>query len=335
MNTQTVNSATFVAYKNLSSAAVSQGAVFCTACHKAPYAIPHPTNLNAGVSCAKCHTDPLGQNTGTSDAHGIQPIPRCVDCHAVAQAQVAPGLVNDNNGVRSITQEFTKWSHHVTGATLNDAHCAACHLEGTVNGTEIAVDSTKHMVDGIIHLRNAHDDSDMAWDPAAPNHTTMDNFCMSCHSGTGATSAMSGQIQAFINTNGIAAPGKTASASNPFGDTISNRYDKLQRPAVTNVDSQFNTSNNSHHGVKGPRYSGRTRNLAGPRTIASPATFANNSSAVLKGKRSTMFDAGNLNQLYTPLSNTGGEVAPRRTRPRVDCDGDARCCQADREGVCD
>jgi GH24 family phage-related lysozyme (muramidase) len=322
----TVNPATFVTLRNISTTTgyVATGQVFCTVCHKAPYAIPHPTNLNAGVTCAKCHTDPLGQNTGTGDAHSIQPLPRCIDCHAVQQAQVAPGLVNDNSGVRSITQEFAKWSHHVTGVTLNDAHCAACHLEGKVSGTEIAVDSTKHMVDGMVHLRNADTDADMQWDPASPNHTTMDNFCMSCHDANGATSAMSVNIQAFINTNGIAATGKTASAKNPFGDTISNRYDKMQRPGVTNVGDQFNTSNNSHHGVKGPRYSGRTR-VAGSRAIANPGTFANNSSATLQGVRSTIYDAGNFNQLYTPLANNGGETAPRTGAATLGDDSTLHC----------
>jgi hypothetical protein len=135
----------------------------------------------------------------------------------------------------------------------------------------------------------------------------MDNFCMSCHDANGATSTQSTAIRALM----IPAAGKTASASNPFGDTISNRYDKMQRPAVVDASSQFNTTNNSHHAVKGPRYSGRTRAAAGPRRIANPATFAQNSSATLQGVRSTIYDAGNLNQLYTPLENAGGETFPR------------------------
>jgi cytochrome c5 len=225
-------------------------------------------------------------------------------CHAVPQAQVAPELVNDNNGVRAITTEFAKWSHHVTGVTLNNAHCAACHLEGKISEGAVVVDPTYHMADAMTHLRNADTDEDMQWDPATPNHTTMDNFCMSCHDANGATSPMSAKIQAFINSNGIAAQGKTASATNPFGDTISNRYDKMQRPAVVDASSQFNPTNNSHHAVKGPRYSGRTR-AAGPRQIASAATFAANSSALLKGARSTIYDAGNFNALYSPLGTDG------------------------------
>jgi hypothetical protein len=115
---------------------------------------------------------------------------------------------------------------------------------------------------------------------------------------------MSAQIQAIINSNGLTATGKTASASNPFGDTISNRYDKMQRPAVVDAKDQFDPANNSHHAVRGKRYSGRTR-TAGLRQIASPATFAQNSSALLQGARSTIYDAGNFNALYSPLGTDG------------------------------
>ena len=130
---------------------------------------------------------------------------------------------------------------------------------------------------------------------------------MGCHDSDGATSDDSLAIQAIINAKGITAPGKTASPSNPFGDTISNRYDKMQRPAVVDAKDQFDPSNNSHHAVRGQRYSGRTR-LAGPRQIASPGTFANNSSAILKGARSTIYDAGNFNTLYSPLGTDGTDA---------------------------
>jgi hypothetical protein len=176
----------------------------------------------------------------------------------------------------------------------------------------------------------------MQWDPAAPNHSTMDNFCMSCHDSNGATSVESAKIQNYINTSGIAAAGKTASASNPFGDTISNRYDKMLRPAVVDVDSQFNTGNASHHAVKGPKYTGRTR-TAGPRQIANAAAFNANSSATLWGKRSTIYDSVNalsgevetqnraFNNLYVPLGNAGGESAPRTGSATLGDDSTLHC----------
>jgi hypothetical protein len=255
-------------------------------------------------NCAHCHTA-----TGVEGIHGaIVPLntSNCLTCHDISAPQHGPDRVGDNNGVRAITGDFAKWSHHVTGVTLNAAHCAACHLEGTIDPTTgtVAVNEAIHMADNKVHLRNVTDDSEFTWDPATPNHTNMDNFCMTCHSATGATSPVSLRIQNFINNNGLNALSKTASPLNPFGDTISNRYDKMQRPAVVNVDSQFNTTNNSHHAVKGKRYSGRTR-VAGARQITSPSTFAANSSATLKGTRSTIYDAGNFNDLYSPLGTDG------------------------------
>jgi hypothetical protein len=265
------------------------------------------------ANCAHCHNFHAGQVPNLVTGN-------CVGCHDVAVPQHGPNLVGDNSGVRAVVQEFSKWSHHVTGVNLQNAHCAACHLEGKVLGGVIVVDTTFHMADNKTHLRNSDTDADMQWDPAAPNHSTMDNFCMSCHDADGAISPQSTAIRALM----VTAAGKTASASNPFGDTISNRYDKMQRPAVVDVSSQFNTTNNSHHGVKGPRYTGRTR-TPGPRQIANPAAFANNSSALLQGVRSTIFDAGNLNQLYTPLENTGGEAAPRTGAATLGDDSTLHC----------
>ena len=288
----------------------------CAGCHGPGHNDPVPADSGR---CFECHgtniSQPhlvMGGNLATACARCHQPhnttLVGCTDCHAVAQNATDLGAyVNDNNGVRAITAEFTKWSHHVTGVAVNNAHCAACHLEGKVKDGAIAVDINYHMTDNKIHLRNADTDADMAWDPQTPTQatfTTMDNFCLSCHDSNGATSDGNKEIQAVINANGIAAAGKTASPSNPFGDTISNRYDKMQRPAVVDANDQFNTGNNSHHAVKGPRYSGRTR-AAGPRQIANAAAFAANSSSVLKGARSTIYDAGNFNSLYSPLGTDG------------------------------
>jgi hypothetical protein len=296
----------------------------CTGCHSnstpaiiAAYNLnSHPVNNVAlvGVACTVCHS---------KAAHS--PGATCVGCHSMNQNVAGAGLVNDNSGVRSITQEFGKWSHHVTGVTLNDAHCAACHLEGTVVDGKIVVDDTKHMSDATIHLRDTTTgtDADFAWDPTAPNHSGMDNFCMSCHNANGAVSPMSVQIQAFINDNHLAAAGKTASATNPFGDTISNQYDQLERPAVVDAKGQFNTGNNSHHAVIGQKYTGRSRVSNGGTVV--DATFAVNSSATMPGKRSTIFDAGKFTTLYTTLANTVAEVSPRNGGSTVGDDSTLHC----------
>ncbi|HLO25316.1 MAG TPA: hypothetical protein VK187_04335, partial [Geobacteraceae bacterium] len=161
------------------------------------------------------------------------------------------------------------------------------------------------MVNNKIHLRDtsSNTDAEFAWDPMAPDFSGMDTFCLSCHDANGAVSTISVRIQAYINTNGLAAPGKTASPTNPFGDTISNQYDRLERPAVVNAKSQFNTSNPSHHAVLGKRYSGRTR--AG---VADPAGFTSNSSANLPGTRTTIFEAGKFEATYITLANAAGEI---------------------------
>jgi hypothetical protein len=322
----------------------------CITCHTAGGLAPTTQDLTALFNlaktgsngfvdqCARCHTSP--DATGAlRGIHGANLTDQnCVTCHSIGQNGPPHGAaqVNDNTGVRAVTAEFAKWSHHVTGVAPNSAHCAACHLEGTVEDGAIVVDKTKHMADAQVHLRNAVDDSDFVWDPAAPNHNNMDNFCMSCHSATGAISPISRQIQAVIMAQGLNAgvntpSAKTASPLNPFGDTISNRYDKMQRPAVTNVNDQFNTTNNSHHGVKGPRYTGNSR-LTGVdakgsvrRQIKNLAAFAANSSALLQGARSTIFDAGNFNELYAPLGNAGGETAPRTGSADLGDDSTLHC----------
>ena len=280
---------------------VANRCVFCHTNVPAPAVAKDFSNV-----CAPCHTDTTLGKQGIHAARSIDSLPNpdnCVTCHAIPAPQHG-NLVGDNNGVRAVVGEFAKWSHHVTGVDLQSAHCATCHLEGEIgpDGTIIRSD-TFHMVDNKVHLRNADSDADMPWDPANPDFTLMDNFCMSCHDGDGATSTQNAAIRALM----IPAPGRTASATNPFGDTISNRYDKLQRPAVVNAKDQFATTNNSHHAVRGPRYSGRTRS-AGPRQIASPGTFANNSSNLMKGVRSTIFDAGNFNALYVPLGTDGTDA---------------------------
>jgi hypothetical protein len=269
---------------------VHPGAVQCATCHTgvtpavfATCGSCHGANIHALATidatltdCTECHG---------SGAHGPTLTQSCIACHDVAIKHLG-----DNTGVRAITTEFGKWSHHVTGTTLQDAHCAACHLEGKVDAGAIVPDTTYHMADAATNLRNADTNADMPWNPASPNHTTMDNFCMSCHDGDGATGIAA--IQAVMTP----ASGKTASASNPFADTISNQYDQLERPAVVDAAGQFASTNNSHHAVMAPKYTGRTR-----ATIANAAAFTTNSSATLPGPRLTIFEAGKFNASYTPL----------------------------------
>ena len=292
--------------------AVAKGAIFCTQCHST---IPHQTtNLASGLTCNVCHTATTGKG-GTGDAHSIQGA-SCVGCHAVGQSNPFTNktLVNDNDGVRAVVGEFGKWSHHIvnpSGKAIADEQCAVCHLEGTVGDYGFGVDGNKHMVDGFIHLRNADSDADLQWDPEAPNHATMDTFCLSCHDANGATSPMNVSLQKLISP----LTGKTANAGNPFGDTISNQYDKMARPRVVDAAGQFATGNNSHHAVLGKRYTGNSRLASGPaangtaiRQIGGVASFTSNSSAILPGTRKTIYDAGKFEPTYRTMANAGGET---------------------------
>jgi Cytochrome c7 and related cytochrome c len=185
--------------------------------------------------CGTCHNphNPLGHFVGGS----------CVACHSFPQDRTAKGsFVNDNSGVRAIIGEFSKRSHHITGAAPTDAQCAVCHLEGKVVNGAVVVDTAKHMVDARIHLRNADDNSDMQW--SGSEHTVMDNFCFSCHDSNGATGLAGAGLNAIT----------TGTATNPFGDTLTNGYDQVARSGVVDVKTAFTTTNASHHAVSGQRY---------------------------------------------------------------------------------
>jgi hypothetical protein len=302
------------------TATLAQGVVFCTSCHAGNY-LPHNMAQNGTdltITCVACHTATSPTTAGTGNIHGFQPpqyvldgATGCVNCHSFAQSNIT-GNVNDNKGVRKITTEFTKWSHHVTGVTLQDAHCAACHMEGKVSGSAIVVNATYHM-DGTntTHLRNGLTGTAIAWNPETPNFTNLNTFCLSCHNSTGPTANTA--IQALM----VPAPGKTNSvATNPFADTISNQYDLIQRPAVVDVASQFTATNPSHHAVLNKRYSGRTRTGSTRAVQTSGAStfdgtggatgFATNSSASLPGARSTLFDAGRFQNDYMTYETTAG-----------------------------
>ena len=284
----------------------------CVSCHNNLGTAIHPDAIGVATACMSCHQP---HNTKLS----------CVGCHSVGQDKAALGnFVDDNNGVRAILgakSEFAKTSHHIfngVGIAPTDAQCIACHLEGKVVAGAVTVDGTHHMADAKIHLRNAHDDSDLAWNPQAAtsaDHTNMDNFCMSCHSASGANSSMSAQIQAFLNANPAFVGAPLATATNPFGDLVSNSYDKQLRVRVVDVDDQFNTGNYSHHAVKGQRYSTRHSTSAVTAWLNYSAggghsTDANRPAGSFNAStQKTLYDGGLLGNngsagtLYTPLDS--------------------------------
>ena len=251
----------------------------CTNCHN-DAAMVGLTPANVNASCASCHT--------SSSVHAFQATSAstkandCVGCHNVIIDH--PGsLVNDNgtsnSGVRAITGANGEFdastrtntagyrSHHIyngTGIDPQNAQCIMCHLEGKVGPNRtVVLDPTKHMFDNQVHLRSGKlsitgGSAEVAWNPASPDHSGMDNFCMSCHNAAGAVDAFANVSSALKGMTPIA--GATApSATNPFGDKLQNAYDGLVRPNVVAVYEQFDTTNVSHHAVRGKKYTGAYR----------------------------------------------------------------------------
>jgi hypothetical protein len=151
------------------------------------------------------------------------------------------------------------------------------------------------------------------WNPAAPDHALMDQFCFSCHNAAGAPTAI-----AALAGVAVAPSGFTRSASNPFGDTISNQYDLLARPAVVDAYGQFDTGNSSHHAVRGARFTKNALNQFEKDAIASYNSTAINRSTLTAATPATlgfsldepnlvvdtMFAAGAFTTAYTPLGAT-------------------------------
>lgn len=237
------------------------------ACHgdgginKVPSAAVKGLDFNG--TCGPCHLPPLS----TAGVHGAQPTSvsakkdNCVGCHDL-QLEHGSGLVSDNSGVRAILPEFSKRSHHITGATPTNAQCVVCHMEGTIGAAagQVVVDATYHMKDNKVYLRNADTDAAIAW--SGTEHTDMDNFCFSCHDSDGAKSA---GIAAIMTGQNFGGP---FSATNPFADTLTNGYDQVARAGVVDVKTAFTTTNASHHAVSGQRYKYRFSTLANAKVWA-------------------------------------------------------------------
>jgi hypothetical protein len=303
----------------------------CAGCHGAT--VNHTAKATAGAvgtGCSVCH---VGSRILGNDAHSMEE--GCVDCHAVP-LNAGSAYVQDNNGVRAITGEFQQWSHHIINSTDNsvlpqNAQCVVCHMEGKGTPYGVHIDSTYHMADAKIHLRDCNTGlsqsqstgGEFIWDPATPNHTAMDQFCMSCHNAAGAVSAP-------IPAGTV----RTASPLNPFGDLIQNNYDGLSRGAVVAVYDQFDPSNTSHHAVRAARYTASTAGTPGSPGSLIPAfanISANNAAAPapqtgvnLRYQNGTsyvgtMSDTGKFITTYKPLVDNNAAFAPLADNSQLHC----------------
>jgi len=232
--------------------------------------VPNAVTVNGDFvgKCNRCHTATTDAATaGVHAAKAISATTRmtngdCIGCHNTAIPQHQHPLADDNTGIRVVVPEFSKRSHHITGATPTNAQCVVCHLEGQVTGTTVVIDPNFHVADKKVHLRNADDNSDMAWD--GTNHDVMDAFCFSCHDSNGAQVANGGSNHYFA---GVIFP-NAQTPTNPFGDTLTNGYDQVARAGVIDVKTAFTTTNASHHAVSGQRYQYRFSTLANARAWA-------------------------------------------------------------------
>ena len=304
------------------SAAEHGGVVTCTPCHSAAmetafhdaYATPGP----AGTNCKDCHS-------GGGHPHSIKNTTaaalktKCTECHSVGLKHVG-NYVDENTGVRAITGEFTKRSHHVTGRAVKDSDCAVCHMEGKSDGGKVVMDPDFHMKDDKIYLRNGNTDLGQtpdksvdgayAWQPSNPDHTLMDQFCFSCHNAAGAPDAV-------VALTGVPSEaGYVRTALNPFGDSVSNDYDQVSRINVVGVYEQFDTGNSSHHAVRGQKYTSKNLTAAQFANISTAnANFVENGVnkpiGALKTsnaannylKVGTMYETGKFTTTYTTLNN--------------------------------
>jgi hypothetical protein len=216
-------------------------------------------------------------------------------------------------------------------------------MEGKISATTgaVSVNTPKHMNDGNIYLRdcntglsqNKSDGTEFVWNPANPDHTAMDQFCMSCHNAAGAVTA----------PRPTGTP-KTATALNPFGDLIQNNYDGLSRNAVVAVYDQFDPSNTSHHAVRAARYTANTADTTAAqgfnmfpagvtKVTAATGTFANisanNAEADFTNLRyangtsyvGTMADTGKFITTYKPLvdNNVAASFKPLADNSQIHC----------------
>jgi hypothetical protein len=150
----------------------------------------------------------------------------------------------------------------------------------------------------------------------------MDQFCFSCHNSGGAPTAIAA----------VGAVNPLATAANPFGDTISNQYDQILRPAVVAVFDQFDTGNTSHHAVRGTRYTNSTLTTAAYQNISTvnsgtpgwkiyssaaktPHTITNRNLIATMAQNPLVV----LNTLYTPLGASSAGVADNSTLHCGDC----------------
>jgi predicted CXXCH cytochrome family protein len=226
-------------------------------------------NPNNGI-CEVCHsvTTTFTFGSDTDSHYGNASSQACIACHdhTAAWAPIGGDCVGCHSQTQGARRQITDDpntpgefgtafnSHHVNDGTGDEIvtkwECSVCHAEGNVLTGE--PDPNRHQKDGV-QLKNVDTGAVFADWPTL-TAAQRSQFCMSCHDSNGATS-----ITSRTDPNAPAA----ATATNPFGDGLTNAHDPNgfdlspaphSRGAVIDVKGQFDPNNTSHHAVRGPAY---------------------------------------------------------------------------------
>jgi predicted CxxxxCH...CXXCH cytochrome family protein len=317
----------------------------CSVCHVAPAGttssdFPHRTgniqmqaaisggSYTRGTSFAQTNTLSTTGCSNISCHGGNNPTPQwgvgtatCISCHGgvvtAANASIATnGSVTNRDAVKN---EFNlAWGHKPsTRATVVDADCIVCHLEGNFTTQQT---STYH-ADGYINLRNpdgvgeeaikdmsgatysfpqfstsyaALSRSSTGTTSNNPDNVLTQKFCLACHDSNGAT-----------NTTAVTSytTGTIAKQYMPFGGVYKGSTYSLANGAsitggVISAKTQFATTNSSFHPIMGPRFKGypTTALLAAPYN-----NFTRTAGTKSNGVVMNCFDCHNAPT--TPLTN--------------------------------
>jgi hypothetical protein len=225
------------------------------------------------TDCTACH----------SHVDGFKPSSECVDCHNVAKTGGSnvyqPRQIVEDSGDGG--GDFVKASRHVNNGTTTQIvisyDCVVCHAEGDADAVDAGTGWTSSLHNDnststtrMVNLRNV-DDYDSSTTFNFNKNTidetmrdNMDTFCMTCHDSDGANTISvnntnDGLYLGTTETTTIRT-GSTPVAQRPFNtdDNLQNANDSFTtRTRVIDVYNQYDTSNPSHHAVRGARYSSK------------------------------------------------------------------------------
>ncbi|UCH79992.1 MAG: cytochrome c3 family protein, partial [Nitrospiraceae bacterium] len=239
----------------------------CNNCHGYPPAGSH----DPSTDCSGCHdhvdlTDDgfTGVNIAKHINHIVEAQAECITCHN--------GVPNGASYVTRdiVGSDFTQSYRHVFGGTVTNWDCIVCHREGdaTAASTGTVGTTALHGNGGtpVVDMRNVDSISTgWVWDKnniTNAMHTDMDTFCMGCHDSDGASGINVKATDDGVNLSNARALtpfNSTDDVSQGTGGGTAN-VAGYERTAVLDVFTQFDTTNPSHHAVRGQAYTSHNAN---------------------------------------------------------------------------